>query len=154
MSQQRGKYKYSLQPLLTKFGWEVDTLNLELQRLGLLQRREEARVADIELSVHDAEQRLRAMQAGEIIDVERKRQVGLYLKQQYEALRERRSELTRLNSLREQVVQQMSNKKKNVKALERHRDRKQTESISNEHRMQLKEADAAWLMRASRKRVL
>jgi hypothetical protein len=152
MNESARKFKYSLQPLLTKLGWEVDTLNVELQRLNALMRQEERDISEVGASVQDAERRLRIMQGGAVIQVEKKEQIGLYLRQQYEILKERKAQLDRLVSLRAQVVLQMSNKRREVKALERHKEKKHMESVSTESRLQLKEADRDWLSCLPRKR--
>jgi flagellar export protein FliJ len=144
--------RHALDPLLKKLGWEADALKADLARMNARVEQEEDRVSRIVASVHDAEQELRAAQAGGLVLVERRERTDLYLKQQHDLLRQRRTELARLLSLREQVAQQLGDKKKSIKALEKYKERKRMEDAVESLRVELKEADWVWLARSDRSR--
>ena len=148
MDEKRRPFAYRLHAVLRKDRWEGEVLGAEasraLQLLEECRRREQETLA----SVARVEAELRE-QAGErqSIPLARRRILQLFLREQYVLAETRERERTKAEGLHAQVMQQLETKRRSIKALERHEERKRLEHDNEQARAAIKASDDAWLMR-------
>lgn len=142
------RFKYALEPLLAKHGWEVDTLRIELSRARqiLEQRRQE-----LDAVTHESASVLKAAcelaAEGKTLDLARHQILTTYLAHLEEQAQAKQLETTKAQTLCDEILDQLDRALQALKGMETHKEKMYLEHREAVVKLGFAEADEAWLLR-------
>lgn len=145
-------FKYSLDPLLAKHGWEVDALRIELStaRQVLELRQQELDALEQESgSVRKAASQLAV--EGQILDLARRQILASYLSFLDEQVQAKQSEANQAQKLCEEILVQLNRALQAQKGIETHKEKLRLEHRDAVSKQGFAEADEAWLLRPGKR---
>lgn len=141
-------YRYPLAPLLRLEQWDRDTLALELRRARDAADESERRYRAALADTCAAEDEMRALhRADQLIAVDARRRLHLYLEHAYAQTAARELELRQARQVAERLAAQWNSKRIAVRTLEVHRDRLGQAHDQEQQRRAFRAADELWLTR-------
>lgn len=142
-----GKFRYSLDPFLKKRRLDWGCVKLDEARARAvveLHKNKEVSVQDL---INEVEQALRqSSKRGALIDRDLQQNMSSYLTQTYRGLGEIRKQLEQASKVHEQVTRDLNVIRQGIKALEKHKTRKQAEHSQEARRREYNQLDELWLL--------
>lgn len=146
MHDSRKRFAYTLDSLLKKRNFDHDLLKLEQRQA---KQALDEKVAKLEAEVNivtEIEEQVRMAQGEEVnIDPDRIRSMTLFLHYQRVAVRETMEQLKQLDSIHQQIVEQIRKTKQSIKSLEKNKTNKKKQFDMTQQRANLVEMDDLWL---------
>jgi flagellar biosynthesis chaperone FliJ len=140
------RFRYSLDPVIKQYEWEIDALKLELTTLNQALDAKLAELQQLKDAVRAAEQSLLEMcQENAVIALDRKALIELYLRDQLRLTEEKEQEIVQARSLVDTAFLQLTKKKQSQRGIEKHRERKRKDFDAEGMRQESLEADELWL---------
>lgn len=140
-------FKYALEPLLKKHGWDAEVLKRDAATAArVLEQRKSERDALLEI-IEQVESEIRALNDLQPFPVARYQAMGRYLQEQHEALAAKQKEVDGAQRIYDQILAQVQRLQRSIKGLEKHRDERQKSYETQCERKEVKEADNDWLAR-------
>lgn len=139
-------YRYSLEPLRTKSGWEIQELQQSLARHNKKIGEKSHAVQQCETHLASISNEMASKLAREqIIHADQQMVVNAYLASQHNLLAGMREELRHLDSQRDDVLQQLRRMQKFSDGLDEHRGEDAKNYAKEMEKNNMVEADDAWL---------
>ncbi len=145
--QGRKPFKYTLEPLLKKHGWDAEILKRDVAAAArVLEQRESERDALLKV-IERVESEIRALNDLQPFPIGRYQAMGRYLQEQHQMLVTKQNEVDGARRIHDQVIAQVQRVQRSIKGLEKHRDERQKAYATQCERKEVKEADNDWLAR-------
>jgi predicted nucleic acid-binding Zn-ribbon protein len=146
MHDSRKSFTYSLDSLLKKRNFDHDLLLLELRQAKQALDEKAVELEAAMNAVTDIEEQVRRAQSEEaIIDPERIRSMTLFLRCQCAAVKETTEQLRQLESIHQQIREQIRKTRQSIKSLEKNKTNKKKQFIMTQQRANFVEMDDLWL---------
>jgi flagellar export protein FliJ len=148
MSEREARFKYRLEPLISLRSAERDALQEEMRRAAGEVERRTHECEDLSREIASAEGALRnALRSGASIAIDEQMRLQSYLDGRRRAREAKQRELEAASLEMHRVLDRLTAKQRDAKALEKHRDRKRRQFDLEQSRLALKAADDQWLRR-------
>ena len=148
MSEREPLCKYRLDPLISLRSAERDALQDEMRRAAGEVEKRTRECEDLLRDISSVEGALRkALRSGASIAVDEQLRLQGYLDGRRRAREAKQRELDQATVEMHRVLEQLTAKQRDAKALEKHRDRKRQQFDLEQSRLALKVADDQWLRR-------
>ncbi len=140
-------FKYALDPLLKKHGWDVEVLKRDAATAArVLEQRQSERDALLKL-IDEVESEIRGLNDLQPFPVGRYQAMGHYLQEQHNMLAAKQREVDGAQRIHEQIVAQVRRVQRSIKGLEKHKDQRRKSYATQCERKEVKDADNDWLAR-------
>lgn len=147
------KFRYSLDALLKKRRWELDSLRAEEQAARGVREQHQAECAVLTDTISAVEAELRSEQAPDRpIRPELYQVLGGFLRHKRESLTEAQERLASAEREHEDAVNRVVAMKQSLRALERHREAKENEFRTEQDREAIRASDELWILRSGTRR--
>lgn len=148
----RNSFRYSLEALLKKRSWDLESVRLEEVEAREAREKQQARYDTQAARVMATEEELRGRNAPDsAIDAERYQALMVFLGDARRVLSEEQTLVDAAEAQHAEVLERLHFAKRSLRALERHRDRKEEEFRLEEDRKGIRESDELWLLRLGAK---
>jgi len=148
MSEHERRFKYRLDPLISLRSAERDALQGEMRRAAEELDRRTREFEDLARDIGSLESALRELlRSGASIAVDEQLRLQGYLEQRRREREAKQRALDEASRAMHRVLEQLTAKQRDAKALEKHRDRKREQFDQAQSRLAIKAADDQWLRR-------
>jgi hypothetical protein len=145
--QGRKPFKYALEPLMKKHGWDAEVLKRDAATAArMLEQRQSERDALLKV-IGQVESEIRGLNELQPFPIGRYQAMGRYLQEQHKMLAAKQKEVDGAQRTHEQIVAQARRLQRSIKGLEKHRDDRRKSYATECERKDVKEADNDWLAR-------
>jgi flagellar biosynthesis chaperone FliJ len=142
-------FRYSLEPILKKTGWETQTLKVEETQSRQVKIEKETELGKLKEKVTSVETEIRKIYNAGTLDPRRLDSARLFLKDQHQSLAKKHKEVETATQIHEQVLNRLVKSKRVQKGFEDHKDRKELEHRRLRDGLLYKELDDLWVTRQS-----
>jgi flagellar export protein FliJ len=141
------RFRYPLQMLVKKHGWDVDTLSVELKTARQALHDHQSEAARLRQALQRTNAGLVRLRAdGEILDLTRERVLINYRQMQEEAIATQLQQLQAAAAQCDQIVEQLNRARQALQGFEKHSDRLRATHALEAGRVAARDADDAWLV--------
>ena len=141
-------FQYTLDPVIKKNNWDINTLKIEAAQAKEVVDKYMAESEELRMKIEKLEQDIRAShEPNSLIICDKYEGTKNFLNHQHQLLEVKRKELEQAEYVYEQIVSQLRSLKQSTKGLENHRRGKKKIYQMQQERAAIIEADDAWLMR-------
>jgi flagellar biosynthesis chaperone FliJ len=141
------RFRYALEPLLTKQRWDVDALAVELQAAVAARESTQRQVAAVERAIGAIDDELTRLRAeGAVLDLDREQRLRTFRSSRVQALADARGAAEAATRQLDRVRQQLTDASLRLRGYERHRSQQHQAHDGEQRRLAQREADEAWLL--------
>jgi hypothetical protein len=141
-------FRYRLAAALRKESWEGAILGIEVTRARKVFEEKQKRHDEVLGIIARTEADLRELYLeDQQIPLERRRILELFLRHQHAVAKLRQQEAAQAEAVYGQAMAQLQSKRRAIRAMENHRERRRREHNASEIRIAIKAQDDLWLLR-------